>query len=101
MGFTQVLTVEGADEQALHEHVANWDAEQSGVAPGYLGARVLADEDRPGRYLVEVDFSSKEEAQRNNDSPETATWAEQLRGLAGGEAAYLNLRQVCTTYGDG
>lgn len=99
MAFTQVLTIDGAEEQALHEHVSNWDQEQSGVAPGYLGARVLADEDNRGRYLVEVDFSSKESADRNNERPETQAWAEKLRELADGEISYRNLRQVCTTYG--
>lgn len=98
MSFTQILTVDGADEQALHDHVAGWDAEQAGVAPGYLGARVLADTDQSGRYLIEVDFSSEEEAHRNDDRPETAAWAEKLRGLVDSEPAYRNLRQVCTTY---
>lgn len=98
MSFTQIMTVDGAEEQALHDHVASWDAEQSGVAPGYLGARVLADEDREGHYLIAVDFSSEEEAQRNNDRPETAAWSEKLQELADGEPAYRNFRQVCTTY---
>lgn len=101
MSFTQIVTIEGADEQALHEHVSNWDAEQSGVAPGYLGARVLADQEREGRYHVIVDFSSEEEAQRNNERPETASWAQKLDELAEGEPRYQNLRQVCTTYDGG
>ena len=99
MSFTQIIEVEGiTDEQALHDHVASWDAEQSGVAPGYLGARVLADGDTPGRYLVEVDFTSKEEAERNSAREETGTWAKALTELAGGAPGYRNLRQVCTTY---
>lgn len=100
MAFTQLIEVKGADEQALHEHVAAWDRDQAGVAPGYLGARVLADNDRPGRHLLEVDFSSEEEAQRNDARSETAAWAEKLRALGTvSEGAYRNLRQVCTTYG--
>lgn len=98
MSFTQIIELDGlGDEQALHDHVAGWDAEQAGVAPGYLGARVLADHDTPGRYLVLVDFSSEEEAKRNNDRAETAAWAQKLRDLAS-EPGYRNLRQVCTTY---
>jgi quinol monooxygenase YgiN len=100
MSYTQIIALDGVtEEQALHDHVSAWDAEQSGAAPGYLGARVFADQDAPGRYLVEVDFTSVEDAKRNNDRPETAAWADQLRGLAGrGEPGYQNLRQVCTTY---
>lgn len=99
MSFTQIIEIDGInDEQALHDHVASWDAEQADVAPGYRGARVLADHDAPGRYLVEVDFSSQEEAQRNSAREETGAWAKQLRALGGGNPGYRNLRQVCTTY---
>ena len=97
MAFTQIITVKGADEQALKELISTWDREQSGVAPGYQGARVLADSD--GRHLVEVDFSSREEAERNNDRPETQAWAERLREIAGADASYQDLRQVYATYG--
>ena len=100
MAFTQIIDVSGADEKALHDLVARWDADESGSAPGYLGARVLAD-DSSGRHLIQVDFSSEEEARRNNDRPETQAWAEQLRSVADGDATYRDLRQVCTTYGSG
>lgn len=98
MAFTQIITIDGADEQALHDHVAAWDAEQGDAAPGYQGVRVLADQQHPGRHLVQVDFDSEDSAQRNNDRAETQAWAEQLRELAGGEPSYRDLREVCTTY---
>jgi hypothetical protein len=99
MAFTQIIELDGiGDEQALHDLVARWDEEQAGVAPGYLGSRVFADQDAPGRYLVEVDFSSKEEAQRNNDREATSVWAKNVRELAAGEPSYRNLGQVCSTY---
>ena len=63
MAFTQIITVEGGDDQALHGLMAKWDGEQSGVAPGYRGCRVFAD-DATGRHLIEVDFSSEEEARQ-------------------------------------
>jgi hypothetical protein len=97
MAFTQIITVKGADDQALHELMARWDADQSGVAPGYLGCRVFADE-AASKHLIEVDFSSEEEARRNNDRPETETWAKDLRRLVQSEPTYQNLRQVCSTY---
>lgn len=97
MAFTQTITVEGADDQGLHSLMAKWEAEQSGLAPGYLGCRVFAD-DPAGRHLIEVDFSSEEEARRNNDRPETQAWAKELRELVSGEPTYRDLRQVCTTY---
>lgn len=100
MAFTQSIVIDGvSDEHALQNHVAGWNAEQAGVAPGYLGARVFADQGTAGRYLIEVDFSSQEEAERNNAREETASWAAGLRQLAADSTAdYRNLRQVCTTY---
>lgn len=99
MSFTQIIEVDGVqDEQALHDHLAAWDTEQGGVAPGYLGCRVLADEDVPSRYQIVVDFSSEEEAKANNERPETARWADRTRELAGDEPTFRNLRVVCSTY---
>ena len=98
MAFTQILEVDGvADEQALREHLASWDTEQAAQAPGYLGARVLADQERPGSYVLVVDFASQEQAEANNERPETGAWAERLRALASGEPGYRNLRPIYAT----
>jgi len=66
------------------------------VAPGYLGYRMLADLDEPGRYLIVVDFSSREEAEQNNDRPETQESARQLQGLTEGEPGYASYEDVET-----
>ena len=58
---------------------------------------MLAD-DESGRHLIEVDFSSEEEARRNEDRPATQAFAEQLQERVDGEPSYTDLRQVCTTY---
>lgn len=100
MTFIQVIEVAGADGQELGALVSQWHEDQSGVAPGYLGARVLADAAN-GHHLVEVDFSSEEEAQRNNDRVATQQWAEQLQRLADGQPTYRDLHVVTTTYGSG
>jgi len=99
VSFTQIIELEGvSDERALEDHIAAWDREQASQAPGYLSARVFADEARSGRYFVEVDFSSRQEAERNSAREETATWAKALGDLASGEPSYLDLRQVFTTH---
>lgn len=99
MAFTQIITVEGAEDDALHTLLAKWHEEQAGVAPGYQGCRVLAD-DAGGRHLIEVDFASEEEARRNNGRPETEAWGKQLQELIKGEPAFADLRRVCSTYPD-
>ena len=94
MAFVQTIEVQAADETSLRDHLASWHAEQGGLAPGYRGGRILADEDNPGRFVIEVDFSSREEAGRNNDRAETAAWASKLRELTTGEPRYVNYRLV-------
>lgn len=98
MAFTQMITVEGADAQALADHIAEWHRTQAGNAPGYLGSRVFA-EDGGSRHVIEVDFSSEEEAQRNNDRPETAEWAQKLQQLGSAQPSYRDLQQEYSTYG--
>ena len=96
MAFTQIMTVRGADEEAVLDLLEWWDAEQSGDAPGYEGARVLVDE-QADEVLIEVDFASEEEARRNDDRPETRAWADKLRALVQGEPEYRDLRQAYTS----
>ena len=88
MTFTQTIEVEARDVAGLREHVATWHAEQSGLAPGYVSSRVLADLGAPGRYLIEAEFSSRTEAERNNDRPETAAWAAKLNDLVTSTPVY-------------
>jgi quinol monooxygenase YgiN len=98
MSFTQIIELDGvSDEHVLQDHLAGWHDEQAGQAPGYLRARALADRDAPGRYLIEVDFSSEEEAKQNSDRPETSAWADRLQSLTGTSPTYRNLRGVYTT----
>lgn len=100
MGFTQSIEVTAKDDTARRDHVAGWHAEQHGIAPGYQSARILADVDQPGRYLIEVDFTDADDAARNNDRPETAAWATKLGELVDGSPTFTSFRQVCTTSGD-
>ena len=97
MAFTQTMTVETDSAESLVELLEDWHRDQHGVAPGYQGARLLADQDRPGRYVIEVDFSSEDEAQNNNSRPETQSWAEKLQQLAQGKPEYHNLEVAYTT----
>lgn len=97
MKFTQIIEVDGAEEQVLRDHIATWDAEQSGQAPGYLGARLFIDADSSGRHVLEVDFASLEQAEENNAREVTADFAARLSDLANAEPIYRNLHQVYST----
>ena len=97
MPFTQTMTVEADAAEPLADLVDAWHREQFGVAPGYQGARVLADTERSGRYVIEVDFSSEEEAVKNNDRAETSAWADRLNAHVSGEPEYANFAVVHST----
>jgi len=94
MRFTQTMTVRATDGQALGDLMAAWNEAEAGKAPGYLGSRLLADRDDPGRFLIVVDFSSFAEAELNNDRAETATWAEKLIELVDGDVSWGNYDAV-------
>ena len=94
MSFVQTMSVRAPSRAALRDLITLWHAEQHGIAPGYQGAQLLENLDEPGRYLVLVDFSSREEAERNNTRPETAAWAEKLGTLIEGQPAYTHWRRV-------
>lgn len=97
MTFVQTIDIETGDIQPVTDHVNTWHAGQAGVAPGYQRARILSDEGRPRHHVIEVEFSSKEEAEANNSRPETAAWAQKLGGLVQGAPTFTNLTLVCTT----
>jgi hypothetical protein len=98
MPFTQIIELDGvSDGRALEDLIVGWDTEQRGVAPGYLGCRLFVDQEAASRYLIEVDFSSVEEARENDGREATGAWADKARGLASGEPRYRNLEQVLAT----
>lgn len=97
MPFTQIMTVQADERDSLIELLENWDREERGGAPGYQRARLLADQQRPGRYVVEVDFSSEAEARENNGRAETQAWADKLRALARGEPDYDDFEVIYAT----
>jgi hypothetical protein len=97
MSFVQTITVRTTNASELAEHLASWHADQCGIAPGYRGARLLADCDRPDQYTIEASFSSEEEAALNNARPETVAWADGLRNLASSEPRFVDQQVLLET----
>jgi quinol monooxygenase YgiN len=90
MGFIQTIDVQTPDDSTLAKHLAAWHAEQHGVAPGYQSYRLLADRDRPGRFMIVVDFTSAAEAKANDARPETSAWAAKLAELTTAAPSFGN-----------
>ena len=96
MAFTQTIALRAKSADEIISLLDEWQREEADVAPGYQAGRLMADLDHPDRFIIEVDFSSKEEADRNNDRPETQRWAERMRSIAQGEPEYYNYEVVHT-----
>lgn len=92
-----MMTVKADAAKPLADLVDRWHREQFGAALRCQGARVLADTERSGRYVIEVDFPSGEEAAKNNDRAEKSAWADRLNALVSGEPEYANFAAVHST----
>jgi hypothetical protein len=105
LNFSQIIAVRTDHPERLVELAEAWDDLQSTVdVMGYSGCHVLADRDDPGRYLVVAEFASVdpdvpayEEAERNNDRPETQEWARNLMELATSEPVFTNYDEIYRT----
>ena len=55
--FSQTIAVRSQDPEKLLELLEQWDVDQAATdIMGYMGMRVLADREDPGRYLIVADF---------------------------------------------
>jgi hypothetical protein len=105
VNFSQSIAVRCSDSAPIIALLEEWDLEQASAdIMGYMGTRLLADRDDPGRYLIIADFgvvdpdvSAADEAARNNERPETQLWAERLRALVDGEPEYHHYDELRRT----
>jgi hypothetical protein len=103
--FSQTITVRCTDPEELVALLGQWDLEQATTdIMGYMGTRVLADREEPGCYMLIADFgvidpdvSAADEAARNNDRPETQSWAARLSELVQGEPEYHHYDEIYRT----
>lgn len=105
VNFTQSISVRCADPAPLVQLLGEWDElHATSDIVGYMGTRLLADRDVPGRYVIEADFgvidpdiAAADEAQRNNERPETQQWAQRLLELADGTPEYRHYDELYRT----
>jgi hypothetical protein len=105
MKFAQGIRVRCDDPDGLVELLAEWDRGQATTdVMGYIGTRLLAERDEPGRYLILAEFAEvdgdltpAEEAERNNQREETERWAEKLRVLVDGEPDWIHYDELYRT----
>ena len=105
MRFAQGIRVRCSDPDGLTQLLAEWDAGQAMTdVMGYIGTRLLADRDEPGRYMVLAEFAEvdgdltpAEEAERNNQREETERWAQKLRALVDDEPEWIHYDELYRT----
>jgi hypothetical protein len=105
VNFTQVISVRCEDPAPIVALLAQWDIDQAASdIMGYMGVRVLADRENPGQYLIMADFgvvdpdvSAADEADRNNQRPETQATAARLQELVTGEPEYRHYDELYRT----
>jgi hypothetical protein len=103
--FTQTMTVRCSDRAKLIAAAEAWDTQQANAdIMGYMGGRVLADRNDPGRYVIVADFgiidpevSAAEEALRNNERPETQASTVRLRDILDDDIQFDEYDEVYRT----
>lgn len=92
MTFVQTLSFTCSDDDALFELMTDWGEHTVG-AIGYWQSVMMKDRDRPGSWVLWVEFPSFDEAMQNSNRPETDGYARRLRELVG-DIEYRNFDLV-------
>jgi antibiotic biosynthesis monooxygenase (ABM) superfamily enzyme len=90
MKFIQTIAFTSSQEDALRALGGDWDSQNVGDAPGYLGSKILKDRDRENSYMVIAEFETYEQAMENSARPETDAMAKQMAALVDGAPTFTN-----------
>ena len=60
LNFSHMIFVRSDDPAAIVELLEQWDQQQASAdIMGYMGARLLADRENQGQYIIVADFRSR------------------------------------------
>jgi hypothetical protein len=105
LNFVQTISIRSDNPDDLVKLLEEWDRNQASAdIMGYIGTYLLADRENPGNYLIVAQFAAvdpdvpaADEAQRNNERPETQEWARRLLDYIHGEPEYHNYNELYNT----
>jgi hypothetical protein len=105
MRFAQGIRIKCADEGALVRLLKEYDTNQASMdVMGFIGARLLADKDSPGEYMILAEFAevsgdltAEQEARLNDKRNETEGWYAKLRELIGDEPEWFHFDEIYWT----
>jgi hypothetical protein len=89
-GFVQIMEIKTSRVDEV-EALSKRMQEERGDALLADKATFTADRDRPGYYLIIVEFDSYERAMENSNDPETTKYAAQLGELLDAPPKFYNL----------
>jgi hypothetical protein len=103
--FLQTVTFRSDHPDALAALAHEWDLYQADHdIEGYIGVRLLADRDDPGRYLMMAEFgviepnvTAAEEAFIHNEQAQTESFADRFRAFTTGEGEWHHYDEVYST----
>ena len=90
MKFVQIIEMKTKKIDEIQKLATEYDMATKGRATD-TRALVCKDRDNADRYFVIVEFPSWEDAQKNNDLPETQQFAEKQMALVDGPPTFYNL----------
>ena len=90
MTFVQIIEYQTSRDQEMDSLFQEWLAATDGTRMTLVTTHAR-DRDHARRYVDIVEFSSYEEAMRNNDLPATHEFAERMRALCDTPPRFLNL----------
>ena len=90
MKFVQIIEMKTKKIDEIQKLATEYDMATKGRATD-TRALVCKDRDNADRYFVIVEFPSWEDAQKNNDLPETQQFAEKQMKLVDGPPTFYNL----------
>ena len=90
MKFVQIIEINTKNMDEIQKLDKEWEAATEGKRTA-TRAVICKDRDKADRYLVIVEFPSYEDAQKNNDLPETAAFAEKQMPLLDGAPTFFDL----------
>jgi hypothetical protein len=89
-GFVQIMEIETTRIDEV-EALSKKMQEERGDALLASKATITEDRDRPGHYLIIVEFDSYEEAMKNSNDPVTGKYADQMTAVLAGPPTFRNL----------